>query len=72
MSTLGSKSISNHALVLAALGKGTCRLTDLLHSNDTQVMISALKELKVSVKLIIKVFILMLQGRVLNFMGRQW
>jgi len=72
MLTPGSKSISNCALVLATLGKGTCRLTNPLHSDDTQVMMSTLKELKVSVELIVKVLILMLQGRVLNFMGRQW
>jgi len=47
MATPGSKSISNRALVLAALGSGTCRLTNLLHSDDTQVMMSALHELKV-------------------------
>ena len=47
MSTPGSKSISNRALVLAALGKGTCRLKNLLHSDDTQVMMAALNELKV-------------------------
>ncbi|KAG8692537.1 3-dehydroquinate dehydratase (3-dehydroquinase), partial [Ceratobasidium sp. 394] len=46
MSTPGSKSISNRALVLAALGNGTCRLRNLLHSDDTQVMMSALLELK--------------------------
>ncbi|KAF8603719.1 Shikimate dehydrogenase [Ceratobasidium sp. AG-I] len=46
MSTPGSKSISNRALVLAALGGGTCRLRNLLHSDDTQVMMSALIELK--------------------------
>ena len=48
MSTPGSKSISNRALVLAALGTGTCRLKNLLHSDDTQVMMNALGELKVS------------------------
>ena len=47
MSTPGSKSISNRALVLAALGKGSCRLKNLLHSDDTQVMMVALNELKV-------------------------
>ncbi|THH16308.1 hypothetical protein EW146_g4315 [Bondarzewia mesenterica] len=46
MATPGSKSISNRALVLAALGKGTCRLKNLLHSDDTQVMMAALQELK--------------------------
>jgi pentafunctional AROM polypeptide len=48
MATPGSKSISNRALVLAALGTGTCRLQNLLHSDDTQVMMNALLELKVS------------------------
>ena len=47
MATPGSKSISNRVLVLAALGKGTCRLKNLLHSDDTQVMMTALNELKV-------------------------
>ncbi|THU90417.1 Shikimate dehydrogenase [Dendrothele bispora CBS 962.96] len=46
MVTPGSKSISNRALVLAALGRGTCRLKNLLHSDDTQVMMAALLELK--------------------------
>ncbi|KAH7926602.1 Pentafunctional AroM protein [Leucogyrophana mollusca] len=46
MATPGSKSISNRALVLAALAKGTCRLKNLLHSDDTQVMMTALLELK--------------------------
>ncbi|EMD32442.1 hypothetical protein CERSUDRAFT_161831 [Gelatoporia subvermispora B] len=46
MATPGSKSISNRALLLAALGKGTCRLKNLLHSDDTQVMMNALIELK--------------------------
>jgi len=66
MSTPSSKSISNRALVPAALGKGTCRLDNLLHFDDTQVMMSALKELKVSVKLIVRVFTLTLQRRALR------
>ncbi|KAI9459813.1 hypothetical protein F5148DRAFT_1377462 [Russula earlei] len=45
MATPGSKSISNRALVLAALGSGTCRLRNLLLSDDTQVMMTALHEL---------------------------
>jgi pentafunctional AROM polypeptide len=47
MATPGSKSISNRGLVLAALGSGTCKLRNLLHSDDTQVMMTALHELKV-------------------------
>lgn len=41
----GSKSISNRALVLAALGSGTCRIKNLLHSDDTEVMLNALEQL---------------------------
>lgn len=45
MSTPGSKSISNRALVLAALGSGQCKIRNLLHSDDTQVMMNALKSM---------------------------
>ncbi|TMW57787.1 hypothetical protein Poli38472_014390 [Pythium oligandrum] len=41
----GSKSISNRVLLMAALGKGTCRISGLLHSDDTQVMMNALQKL---------------------------
>ncbi|KND03822.1 3-phosphoshikimate 1-carboxyvinyltransferase [Spizellomyces punctatus DAOM BR117] len=41
----GSKSISNRALILAALGEGTCRIHGLLHSDDVQVMLDALQKL---------------------------
>ena len=41
----GSKSISNRALILATLGEGTCRLKNLLHSDDTDVMLSAITAL---------------------------
>ncbi|KAJ3276205.1 3-dehydroquinate dehydratase (3-dehydroquinase) [Terramyces sp. JEL0728] len=41
----GSKSISNRALVMAALGKGTCKLRGLLHSDDVQVMLESLQKL---------------------------
>ncbi|KIW37561.1 3-phosphoshikimate 1-carboxyvinyltransferase [Exophiala oligosperma] len=41
----GSKSISNRALVLAALGKGVCRVKNLLTSADTEVMLEALTRL---------------------------
>ncbi|KAI9710849.1 MAG: hypothetical protein M1812_007301 [Candelaria pacifica] len=41
----GSKSVSNRALVLAALGSGPCRITNLLHSDDTEVMLTALASL---------------------------
>lgn len=41
----GSKSISNRALMLAALGSGKCRVKNLLHSDDTKVMLVALSKL---------------------------
>jgi pentafunctional AROM polypeptide len=41
----GSKSISNRALVMAALGQGPCRLHGLLHSDDVQVMLDSLQKL---------------------------
>ncbi|KAI8914378.1 EPSP synthase-domain-containing protein [Gorgonomyces haynaldii] len=41
----GSKSISNRALVMAALGSGPCRLRGLLHSDDVQVMLDSLQKL---------------------------
>lgn len=42
----GSKSISNRALVLAALGSGTVRIKNLLHSDDTKHMLDAVSSLK--------------------------
>lgn len=39
----GSKSISNRAFVLTALGKGPCKLRNLLHSDDTQHMLEAIE-----------------------------
>jgi 3-phosphoshikimate 1-carboxyvinyltransferase len=41
----GSKSISNRALLLAGFATGTTRIEGLLHSDDTQVMLEALKQL---------------------------
>lgn len=41
----GSKSITNRALILAALADGTTTLTNALFSDDTQVMTEALKSL---------------------------
>jgi len=48
VSVPGSKSVSNRALLLAALSPGTCLLKGLLHSDDTQVMMSALEQLGAS------------------------
>ncbi len=41
----GSKSITNRALILAALGRGTTTLRGALWSEDTQVMVQCLEEL---------------------------
>ncbi|MBX3623426.1 MAG: bifunctional 3-phosphoshikimate 1-carboxyvinyltransferase/cytidylate kinase [Rhizobacter sp.] len=41
----GSKSISNRVLLLAGLSHGTTTVYDLLDSDDTQVMLTALRQL---------------------------
>ncbi|MEK8025690.1 MAG: hypothetical protein RLY78_2520 [Pseudomonadota bacterium] len=41
----GSKSISNRVLLLAGLSEGTTRVRDLLDSDDTRVMLAALRAL---------------------------
>jgi 3-phosphoshikimate 1-carboxyvinyltransferase len=46
----GSKSISNRVLLLAALSGGTTTLHDLLESDDTRVMLAALRALGCGVK----------------------
>jgi len=46
----GSKSITNRALLLAALADGDSRLVAPLHSDDTFYMVNALKELGVSIE----------------------
>ena len=45
----GSKSISNRVLLLSALCAGTTTLHDLLDSDDTRVMLDALRTLGCSV-----------------------
>ena len=45
----GSKSISNRALLLAALADGTTELRRLLDADDTRVMIEALRALGVAI-----------------------
>jgi 3-phosphoshikimate 1-carboxyvinyltransferase len=45
----GSKSISNRMLLLAALAEGTTEIRDLLDSDDTRVMLTALKKVGVGV-----------------------
>lgn len=46
----GSKSITNRALVCAALANGTSELTGVLESEDTTVMIDAWRQLGLSVE----------------------
>ncbi|MDP8033936.1 3-phosphoshikimate 1-carboxyvinyltransferase [Pasteurella atlantica] len=48
---LGSKSLSNRALLLSALATGTTKITNLLDSDDTRYMLNALKELGVKYQL---------------------
>ena len=45
MSLPGSKSISNRVLLLAALSAGRTTVHDLLDSDDTRVMLDALRQL---------------------------
>ncbi len=47
----GSKSVSNRALLLAALASGTTRLTNLLDSDDIRHMLNAFTALGVSYQL---------------------
>jgi len=46
----GSKSISNRALLLAALAEGSTELTRLLDADDTRVMVDALRALGVAIE----------------------
>lgn len=46
----GSKSLTNRALVCAALGHGTSELTGALDSEDTRIMIDAWRKLGVSIE----------------------
>jgi len=47
----GSKSVSNRALLLAALAEGTTEITNLLDSDDIRHMLTALAQLGVDYKL---------------------
>jgi 3-phosphoshikimate 1-carboxyvinyltransferase len=47
----GSKSLTNRALVCAALASGTSQLTGALDSEDTQVMIESLGRLGIAIEL---------------------
>ena len=45
----GSKSLTNRALICAALANGTSQLTGVLDSEDTRVMVASLRKLGLSV-----------------------
>ncbi len=49
ISVPGSKSLSNRALLVAALGTGRCTLTGVLFSDDTRYMAQALRDLGIAV-----------------------
>ena len=49
MALPGSKSISNRVLLLSAIAEGTTDITGLLDSDDTRVMLAALRQLGVQV-----------------------
>lgn len=46
----GSKSISNRVLLLSALAQGTTELSGLLDSDDTRVMLAALRQLGIQIE----------------------
>lgn len=46
----GSKSITNRAFICAALADGTCRLEQILDSEDTRVMVQALQKVGIAVE----------------------
>jgi len=46
----GSKSLTNRAVVIAALARGESRLTNVLESQDTQVMLESCRRLGVAVE----------------------
>ena len=48
----GSKSISNRVLLLSALCEGTTVVHDLLDSDDTQIMLAALRQLGRGVRMV--------------------
>ena len=46
----GSKSLTNRALIVAALADGPSTLTGALDSDDTRVMVEALRRLGIAVE----------------------
>jgi 3-phosphoshikimate 1-carboxyvinyltransferase len=58
----GSKSLTNRALILAALADGPSTLTGVLHSRDTEVMIDSLRRLGIAVEQNIPEKTILVQG----------
>ena len=58
----GSKSITNRALILAALARGRSQLTGVLDSDDTKVMIESLRRLGLSIEQNIPDCTLLIEG----------
>jgi 3-phosphoshikimate 1-carboxyvinyltransferase len=59
----GSKSLTNRALVLAALAPGTSRLTNALFSDDTIVMVESLRRLGFRVEVDEQALTMAVEGR---------
>ncbi|MBI3998425.1 MAG: 3-phosphoshikimate 1-carboxyvinyltransferase [Armatimonadetes bacterium] len=59
----GSKSLTNRALVLASLAEGTSRLTNALFSDDTVVMVDALRRLGFAVDVDSDALTMVIHGR---------
>jgi 3-phosphoshikimate 1-carboxyvinyltransferase len=59
----GSKSITNRALILAALAEGTTKLTGVLDSQDTRVMIESLRRLGLQVTQDVAGCVCVVEGR---------
>ena len=67
----GSKSISNRVLLLAALSRGQTVVHDLLASDDTAVMLAALKQMGCSVEQVGQTAVIGgLGGKLLNRQGK--
>lgn len=59
----GSKSLTNRALALAALGEGECRIANALLAEDTRVMVDGLRRLGVDVAVDEGAPAILVQGR---------
>ncbi|MBI5757599.1 MAG: 3-phosphoshikimate 1-carboxyvinyltransferase [Planctomycetales bacterium] len=59
----GSKSLTNRALIVAALADGRSRLTGVLDSQDTRVMIDSLQRLGLDVRHDVESSVVVMQGQ---------